>query len=188
MSYLGHTGYSRCADLFVSLAPLSHPELNQSAGRPEPGFNFGRQAPMELRHRAGTSYVAGVGSATLGGRIVSRKNRKVSPCFARFRIEWPRNALGRRKLGGNSRPGCHSSDGFRRVESPRCDVVVVSCWCPALALSSWRRSLRGEEQAGNRAGVPGGRTTLSFATKPMTHADTQSPMGPHKRGRQGGTR
>ena len=36
MSYLGHTGYSRCADLFVSLAPLSHTEPNL----PEPGFNL----------------------------------------------------------------------------------------------------------------------------------------------------
>ena len=36
MSYLGHTGYSRCADLFVSLAPLSHSEPNL----PEPGFNL----------------------------------------------------------------------------------------------------------------------------------------------------
>ena len=86
--------------------------------------------------------------------------------------------VGSTKVGGIIRPGCHSSDGFRRVESPRCDVVVVSCWRPALSLSSWRRSLRGEEQAGNRAGVPGGRTTLLFTTQPVTHANTQAPMGP----------
>ena len=85
---------------------------------------------------------------------------------------------GSTEIGGISRPGWHSPDGCRRVESPRCDVVVVSCWLPALSLSSWRGSLRGEEQAGNRAGVPGGRTTLQFATKPMTHTITQAPMGP----------
>ena len=84
------------------------------------------------------------------------------------------------EIGGISRPGWHSPDGCRRVESPRCDVVVVSCWRPALALSSWRRSLRGGEQAGNRAGVPGGRTTLQFTTNPMTHAIIQAPMGPHR--------
>ena len=85
---------------------------------------------------------------------------------------------GSTEIGGISRPGWHSPDGCRRGESPRCDVVVVSCWRPALALSSWRRSLRGGEQAGNRAGVPGGRTTLYFATQFMTHAVTQAPMGP----------
>ena len=92
---------------------------------------------------------------------------------------------GSTEIGGISRPGWHSPDGCRRGESPRCDVVVVSCWRPALALSSWRRSLRGGEQAGNRAGVPGGRTTLRTATKPMTHAIIQAPRGPH-RGPTGG--
>ena len=101
--------------------------------------------------------------------------------------------VGSTKVGGISRPEWRSTDGCRKVESPRCDVVVVMCWRPALALSSWRRSLRGGEQAGNRAGVPGGRTTLYFAKKFMTHTDTQSPMGPTKGAKaeaytRGGTR